>query len=63
MSRCAASSVPTTSVTQKLARHGDILHKNPGYYVIIWLIYSNSDISLIHLESWRRIRIEKIIPV
>lgn len=27
MSRCAASAVPTTSVTQKLARHRDILHE------------------------------------
>lgn len=27
MSRCAASSAPTTSVTQKLARHRDILHE------------------------------------
>lgn len=27
MSRCAASSAPSTSVTQKLARHGDILHE------------------------------------
>ncbi|MBA0652583.1 hypothetical protein Goklo_019834 [Gossypium klotzschianum] len=25
MSRCAASAAPTTSVTQKLARHRDIL--------------------------------------
>lgn len=27
MSRCAASAAPTTSVTQKLARHRDILHE------------------------------------
>ncbi|XP_077235464.1 Golgi SNAP receptor complex member 1-2-like [Tasmannia lanceolata] len=27
MSRCAASVIPTTSVTQKLARHRDILHE------------------------------------
>ncbi|XP_043717333.1 Golgi SNAP receptor complex member 1-2 [Telopea speciosissima] len=27
MSRCAASTTPTTSVTQKLARHRDILHE------------------------------------
>ncbi|OAY75442.1 Golgi SNAP receptor complex member 1-2 [Ananas comosus] len=27
MSRCAASATPTTSVTQKLARHRDILHE------------------------------------
>ncbi|XP_078178523.1 golgi snare 12 [Carex rostrata] len=27
MSRCAATSAPTTSVTQKLARHRDILHE------------------------------------
>ncbi|KAE8693966.1 Golgi SNAP receptor complex member 1-2 [Hibiscus syriacus] len=27
MSRCVASSAPTTSVTQKLARHRDILHE------------------------------------
>ncbi|XP_008809033.1 Golgi SNAP receptor complex member 1-2-like [Phoenix dactylifera] len=27
LSRCAASAVPTTSVTQKLARHRDILHE------------------------------------
>ncbi|WOG92173.1 hypothetical protein DCAR_0311433 [Daucus carota subsp. sativus] len=27
MSRCAASSAPTTLVTQKLARHRDILHE------------------------------------
>ncbi|KAI3444713.1 hypothetical protein Pfo_001378 [Paulownia fortunei] len=27
MSRCAASTAPTTSVTQKLARHRDILHE------------------------------------
>ena len=26
MSRCAASAAPATSVTQKLARHRDILH-------------------------------------
>eukprot|EP01018_Ginkgo_biloba_P035805 Gb_02261 [translate_table: standard] len=27
MSRCAAAATPTTSVTQKLARHRDILHE------------------------------------
>lgn len=27
MGRCAASAAPTTSVTQKLARHRDILHE------------------------------------
>jgi len=27
MSRCAASTAPTTSVSQKLARHRDILHE------------------------------------
>lgn len=27
MSRCAASAAPTISVTQKLARHRDILHE------------------------------------
>lgn len=27
MSRCATSAAPTTSVTQKLARHRDILHE------------------------------------
>lgn len=27
MSRCAASAAPATSVTQKLARHRDILHE------------------------------------
>lgn len=27
MSRCAASATPATSVTQKLARHRDILHE------------------------------------
>ncbi|KAJ3693992.1 hypothetical protein LUZ60_009472 [Juncus effusus] len=27
MSRCAATSAPTTSITQKLARHRDILHE------------------------------------
>lgn len=27
MSRCAASAAPTTSITQKLARHRDILHE------------------------------------
>lgn len=32
MSRCAASSAPTTSVTQKLARHRDILHEYTQEY-------------------------------
>lgn len=27
MSRCAASTAPTTSINQKLARHRDILHE------------------------------------
>lgn len=34
MSRCAASATPATSVTQKLARHRDILHEYtqvPGF--------------------------------
>lgn len=37
MSRCAASAAPTTSVTQKLARHRDILHEFTQVYVmLIW---------------------------
>lgn len=32
MSRCAASAAPTTSVTQKLARHRDILHECTQVY-------------------------------
>lgn len=32
MSRCAASATPATSVTQKLARHRDILHEFTQVY-------------------------------
>lgn len=35
MSRCAASAAPTTSVTQKLARHRDILHEFTQVYVLL----------------------------
>ncbi|TQD76351.1 hypothetical protein C1H46_038113 [Malus baccata] len=34
MSRCAASATPATSVTQKLARHRDILHEFTQYMEI-----------------------------
>lgn len=34
MSRCAASAAPTTSVTQKLARHRDILHEFTQVYSV-----------------------------
>lgn len=33
MSRCAASATPATSVTQKLARHRDILHEFTQVYI------------------------------
>ncbi|XP_065621708.1 Golgi SNAP receptor complex member 1-2-like [Quercus suber] len=36
MSRCAASATPATSVTQKLARHRDILHEFTQVYNL-WL--------------------------
>lgn len=36
MSRCAASATPATSVTQKLARHRDILHEFTQVYKL-WL--------------------------
>ena len=37
MSRCAASAAPATSVTQKLARHRDILHEftQVGFVLLI----------------------------
>lgn len=35
MSRCAATSTPTTSVTQKLARHRDILHEFSQVHFIV----------------------------
>ncbi|KAB2074531.1 hypothetical protein ES319_A07G159200v1 [Gossypium barbadense] len=34
MSRCAASAASTTSVTQKLARHRDILHEFTQVYLL-----------------------------
>lgn len=34
MSRCAASAAPTTSVTQKLARHRDILHEFTQVFIL-----------------------------
>lgn len=39
MSRCAASAAPTTSVTQKLARHRDILHEFTQVIVYDLCIY------------------------
>lgn len=36
MSRCAASAAPTTSVTQKLARHRDILHEFTQVFLVIF---------------------------
>jgi len=45
MSRCAASTAPTTSVSQKLARHRDILHEftqvSPLFGSLITLVPSN----------------------
>lgn len=35
MSRCAASASPTASVSQKLARHRDILHE---FTQVSWLV-------------------------
>lgn len=44
MSRCAASAAPTTSVTQKLARHRDILHE---FTQVILLFYCSCDQSFL----------------
>ena len=40
MSRCVAAATSTTSVTQKLARHRDILHEFTQ--VIKWALYYSS---------------------
>lgn len=42
MSRCAASATPTTSVTQKLARHRDILHEFTQVSFVLY--FSNSNV-------------------
>ncbi|MFS8026888.1 putative golgi SNAP receptor complex, subunit 1 [Helianthus anomalus] len=39
MSRCAASAAPTTSVTQKLARHRDILHEFSQVLTYTWFSF------------------------
>lgn len=50
MSRCAASAAPTTSVTQKLARHRDILHEYTQ--VFFWKISDLNATWITILQSW-----------
>lgn len=48
MSRCAASAASTTSVTQKLARHRDILHEYTQVLLLHLLSFSNF-VSYVHM--------------
>lgn len=50
MSRCAASAAPATSVTQKLARHRDILHEFGQVYFLLYTFFY----ALAHLSQFKR---------
>ena len=54
MSRCAASAGPATSVTQKLARHRDILHEFTQVCLYhISILYNVVSISSKRMNLWQ----------